>query len=74
MDQGANKVNTTSADKTFYPSSWMLEQMIAAAMAKCDKAVAEHRFERAVAHNRRLNRESRERNVARRYINAGDRP
>lgn len=57
----------------FEPSSWMLDQMIAAAMAKCDKSLAEHRFNQAVKHNARVIRESREHN-ARRYINAGDRP
>lgn len=57
----------------FIPSSSLLISMIEAAMAKCDKDVAEHRFEQAVKHNARLVRERREHN-ARRYINAGDRP
>jgi len=63
----------TGADKPFIPSSWMLEQMIAAAMAKSDKAIAEHRFNQAVKHNAQVIRASREHNC-RRYINAGDRP
>jgi uncharacterized protein YdiU (UPF0061 family) len=73
MNQQANSTKS-SAQPVFIPSSWMLEQMIAAAMAKCDRAVAEHRFNQAVKHNARVIRESREHNFARRYINAGDRP
>lgn len=57
----------------FTPSSSLLLSMIEAAMAKCDKDVAEHRAERAFAHNAREIRKSREHNC-RRYVYAGDRP
>lgn len=67
-----------STARPFAPSPWLLQAMVEDAFRRSDaaheaavKAAAEDRFERAVAHNKKVARERREHDVRRR-INAGD--